>query len=125
MAKPTTHQLKKKHDSKGTFFQCVRCGKEEGASNRGQADYFMGICVSGDVTDLVVLSTPTEARAHDEMEAGMREAEAANRPTPRQIGYAKVLIGQNSLTSQDRGYSVTGLQTMTRREVSALIDDLK
>ena len=125
MAKPTTHQLETKYDSKGNFFQCARCSKESGASNRGQADSGMGTCVSGDGADPAVLETPTQARAHGEMKASMRAAEAANRPTPRQIGYAQVLIGQNPLTSQDRGYTVTELQTMTRRDVSALIDDLK
>ena len=46
MAKATIHRLQEKRDNKGRFWNCSLCGKESGASNRGQADYFMGTCIT-------------------------------------------------------------------------------
>ena len=66
----TTHSITEKRDSKGIFFTCTRCGKESGASTKGQADNFMGVCQSAEA----ILETPEQARYHEVKQAAKAEA---------------------------------------------------
>ena len=85
MAKPTTHKLTEKRDSKGSFFQCTNCGGESGAATRSQADAFMGSsCISSQITTLTV---GQDIRAT----GGRVEVVSIPMATDRQISYIKKL----------------------------------
>ena len=119
MAK-TTHSITEKRDSKGSFFQCSRCGKESGSSTKGQADIFMGACVSAEA----ILETPEQARVHEEKKAGKAQAIADMRATPRQIGYLEALLEKNPLTARELG--VHGIPSnLSKAAASNLIELLK
>ena len=109
MAKPTTHKLEQKRDSKGSFWKCNRCNTESGASNMGQADAGMGPCISIDTRPLVghsepgivYLETPAERQRH---EAILREEQIAvqeMKATVKQIGYIHALIRGSAHPAQE------------------------
>ena len=117
MALATTHKL----TGNSGNWTCTRCNGNSGANNRGQADYFMGSCVS----TAAYLETPRQARAHDAQESAKAEALAAMIPTPRQLGYLEALISKSPLVAQASGISMATARNWTKSEVSEAIDALR
>ena len=116
----TTHNITEKRDSKGSFFQCARCGKDSGASTKGQADKFMGVCQS----DEAILETPADARYHEEKKAAKAEAINDMKATPRQIGYLEALLEKNPMTARELG--IHGIPSnLSKSAASDLIEMLK
>ena len=116
----TTHSIIEKRDSKGSFFQCTRCGKDSGANNKGQADIFMGACVSAEA----ILETPADARYHEEKKAAKAEAINNLKATARQIGYLEALLEKNPMTARELG--IHGIPSnLSKTAASDLIKLLK
>ena len=117
MARATTHKLT------GTAgnWTCTRCKGDSGANNRGQADFFMGSCVS----TAAYLETPQQTQAHDAQEAAKSQALAAMLPTPRQLGYLEALIQKSPLVAQASDISMEAARSWTKSEVSKAIDALR
>lgn len=113
MAKPTTHKL----TGTTSNWKCTNCGGESGASNRGQADAFMGgSCISSQIT---TLTGGQDIRAFD----GRVEVVAAPMATDRQINYIKKLT-----STGHRSGSLPGpydFDAMSHNMASSIIDSIK
>ena len=120
MALPTVHTLIRVSRQ----WQCTRCGLTSYANNRGQADTFMGACVSqsADGTETIKLETVAQRRVQEAIEASEQDASI----TPRQASFLRQLIreGRTGKGSQSN-YSIdpADIPNLTKSMASAIIAD--
>ena len=131
MAKPTTHKLEQKRDSKGSFWKCNRCNTESGASNMGQADAGMGPCISIDTRPLVGHSEPgivyLETPAERQTARSYSPCGADSGPGDESHGQANWLHScahSGKCPSRLRKQRID-FDTLTKTEASQIIDHLR